>query len=206
MKTFVTILAAGILCTAAYTQDKGDAKKAEAKKSTTKKSATGAPAMPKPAPEMKDLTDLVGTWTTDETAEQTPFMPAGTATGTNTVRLGPGRFTVLMDQRSKSSTGMSFYGHGLLTWDPNDKAYKMVWADSMSPGVLIETGHKEGDNMVFTGEITMAGKKISTKDVISDRAPTSYTLTSYFNDGSGEKKAMTIKFTKQEAPPAAAKK
>jgi len=44
------------------------------------------------------------------------------------------------------------------------------------------------------------GKKMSVKDVISDRTPTSYTLTSYMNDGSGEKLTMTIKFTKQEAP------
>ena len=48
----------------------------------------------------------------------------------------------------------------------------------------------------------MMGKKMAVKDVISDRAPTSYTLTSYMNDGSGEKKVMTIKYTKQEAAPA----
>src|SRR5262249_24864239 len=108
--------------------------------------------------------------------------------------------------RSKMSNGMSFTGHGVLTWDPNEKAYKMVWADSMTPGVMTTTGHKEGDNMVFAGEMNMMGKKITTKDVISDRTPTSYTLTSFYNDGSGEKKAMTIKFTKQEAPAAPAKK
>ena len=74
----------------------------------------------------------------------------------------------------------------------------------MSPGVMIETGRKEGDNLVFTGEASMMGKKMAVKDVIADRTPTSYTLTSYMDDGSGEKKAMTIKFTKQE--PQAAKK
>ena len=82
----------------------------------------------------------------------------------------------------------------------------MVWADSMTPGLIFETGHKEADTMVFTGETMMMGKKMSIKDVISDRTPTSYTLTSYYNDGSGEKKAMTIKLTKQEAPAAPAKK
>lgn len=205
-KTFVMILAAGLLCSAAYTQEKAETKKGQTQKGTTKKSASGAPAMPKPAPEMKELMDFVGTWTTDETAEQTPFMPAGTGTGTNTVRTGPGRFSVLMDQRSKASNGMSFNGHGILTWDPNEKAYKMEWVDSMTPGVVTETGHKEGDTLVFTGETMMMGKKMSIKDVISDRTPTSYTLTSFYNDGSGEKKVMTVKATKQEAPPAAAKK
>ena len=106
-----------------------------------------------------------------------------------------------MDQRSKSSMG-PFSGHGVMTWDPNTKAYRSVWADSMSPGLVTETGKKEGDTLVFTGETMMMGKKLSVKDVISDFTPTSYTLTSFMNDGSGEKKSMTIKFTKQEAAPA----
>ena len=187
---FTSILAAGLICFAALAADKTEKKAA---------SATGM-AMPKPAPEMKDLRDLIGIWSTDETFEVSPFMPSGgTATGTNTVRLGPGGFSVLMEQRSKTAMG-SFSGHGVLSWDPNEKAYKMAWVDSMTPGVTLETGHKEGENIVYKGEVMMMGKKLALKDVISDRTPTSYTLTSYMNDGSGEKKTMTIKATKQEAP------
>ena len=190
MKTIgLTLLAAGLLCFTASPQEKS---------ATKKKSADAGMSMPKPAAEMKELRALVGTWSSDETFEPSPFMPGGTATGTNTVRLGPGGFTVLMEQRSKSATMGSFAGHGVLTWDPNEKAYKTVWADSMTPGVTVDTGHKEGDNIVYTGEITMGGKKIATKTVIADRTPTSYTLTGYANDGSGEKKTMTIKFTKKE--------
>ena len=155
--------------------------------------------MPKPAAEMKDLRDLVGTWSTSETMEPSPWMPSGgSSTGTNTVRLGPGGFSVLMEQNSKGAMG-AFRGHGVLTWDPNEKVYKMVWADSMTPGIVIETGRKQGDTLVYTGEAYMMGKKVSIKDVISDRTATSYTLTSFMNDGSGEKKMMTIKFTKQES-------
>ena len=191
-----TLLAAGLLCLAASAQNKPAASK--------KSGAAAAPAMPKPAAEMKELRDMIGTWASDEKFEQTPFMPAGgTGSGTNTARLGPGGFTVLMEQRSKSTMG-SFSGHGVFTWDPNEKAYKFVWADSMTPGVVIETGHKEGENLVFKGETTMMGKKMALRDVMSDRSPASYTLTSYMNDGSGEKQMMTIKFTKQE--PAAPKK
>ena len=185
------VLTAGLLCFAASAQDKPAGKK--------KSAAPAGMASPKPAPEMKELRDLIGTWTSDEKFEVSPFMPSGgTGSGTNTVRLGPGGFTVVMDQRSKSAMG-TFTGHGILTWDPNEKAYKTVWADSMTPGVMTETGHKEGDNVVMTGEMMMMGKKIAVKDVISDRTPTSYTLTSYMNDGSGEKKVMTVKYTKQES-------
>jgi len=106
-----------------------------------------------------------------------------------------------MDQRSKSAMG-PFSGHGVFTWDPNDKVYRFVWTDSMTPGVVIETGRKDGDKLVFTGEVMVMGKKTAIKDVMSDRTPTSYTLTSYMNDGSGEKQVMSIRFTKQESPAA----
>jgi uncharacterized protein DUF1579 len=181
------MLACAALCTAAHAQD-------------AKKKAA-APAMPKPASEMKDLRALVGTWTTDETYEASAMGPAGTGSGTNTVRLGPGGFSVLMEQRSKGSLG-NFSGHGVYTWDPESKAFKIAWVDSMTPGLQTETGHKQGENLVFTGESTMGGKKIKVRDVWSDFTPTSHTLTSYNDDGSGEKKVLTAKFTKQEAAPA----
>jgi len=53
--------------------------------------------------------------------------------------------------------------------------------------------------LVLTSETTMMGKKTTIKHVISDRLPASYTVTSYMNDGSGEKKMMTVKYTKQES-------
>ena len=190
--TFASIFAAGLLCLTALAQDKP----------AGKKKSDGAASMqpPKPAPEMKELRDLIGTWSTDETFDPSPWMPSGgTATGTNTVRLGPGGFSVIMEQSSKSAMG-AFRGHGVMTWDPNEKIYKFVWADSMTPGIVTETGRKEGDTFVWSGHAMMMGKKVSVKDVLTDRTPTSYTLTSYMNDGSGEKKTMTIKLTKKEAP------
>jgi Protein of unknown function (DUF1579) len=194
---YVTLLAAG-LCAAAFAQDKPAGKKAPAK--------AGMPAMQKPAPEMKELRNFIGTWATDETMDPSPMMPqGGTATGLNTVRLGPGGFSVLMEQRSKSAMG-PFTGHGVLSWDPNAKSYKMMWVDSMMPGMVVSTGKKEGETLVWTGEMFMDGKKMAVKDVISDVTPTTYTLTSFMNDGSGEKKTMTIKFTKQEPAAPAAKK
>jgi hypothetical protein len=192
MKTIApvtTILCAGLICFTTAAADK-------------EKKAASAPAgmeMPKPGPEMKELRSLIGTWTTAETYEASPFMPGGKGTGTNTTRLGPGGFSLIMEIRSKGPMG-SFTGHGVIAWDPNEKAYKMAWVDAMTPGLVVETGHKEGDNIVYKGEVMMMGKKIATRDVISDQTPTSYTLTSYMNDGSGEKKMMTIKATKQEAP------
>src|SRR5689334_5264477 len=105
MKTtlFVTVLAAA-LCAVAPAQDKA----------ASKKKAPSMPAMPKPGPEMNELKPLIGTWTTDETMDPSPMMPTGgTATGTNTVRSGPGGLSVVMDQRSKSAMG-PYSGHGVI--------------------------------------------------------------------------------------------
>ena len=149
---------------------------------------------------MKELREMIGTWSIDEAFEPSPMMPnSGTGTGTFTARLGPGGFTVLMDLQDKTTMGAS-RGHGMLTWDPTEKAYGWVWVDSVTPGFQILTGHKEGDSLVFTAQPVLMGKKVEVKDVIANRTPTSYTFTSYMNDGSGEKKAMTIKFTRQESP------
>ena len=200
MRTLTTILAAGLLCLAAAAQEKSAPKKKAPPK------ADAASSMPKPGPEMKDLRVLIGTWTSDEKYEVSPMMPAGgTGSGLNTCRLGPGGFSILLEQRSKSAMG-PFSGHGVYSWDPDQKAYKVAWVDSMTPGLQLETGHKEGENLVFTGESMMGGKKISVRDVWTDFTPTSHTLMSYMNDGAGEKLVMTVKFTKQETAPAVPKK
>jgi hypothetical protein len=199
-KTFclTIVLVSGLLCVAVPAQEKPAAKKKPAP-------AGAAMAMPKPAPEMSEMRALIGTWTTDEAFEASAMGPAGAGAGTNTVRSGPGGFSVLMEQRSKGSLG-AFSGHGVYTWDPGQKAFRTAWVDSMTPGLQTETGHKEGDTLVFTGESMMAGKKVKVRDVWSDFTPTSHTLTSYSDDGSGEKKVMTVKFTKQEPPAPPAKK
>src|SRR5947209_6570819 len=92
------LVTAAMLCVTASAQDKKSEKKADTKK------ASAGTQMPKPAPEMKALRDFIGTWTSEETMEPSPFSPnGGTATGVNTVRNGPGGFSVMMDHRSKGA-------------------------------------------------------------------------------------------------------
>jgi len=175
---------------------------AQEKPAAKKKTASAASsAKPKPAPEMKELRELLGTWSIEEAWEPSPLAPtSGTGTGTLTARLGPGGFTVIIDTQDKTTMGTS-RGHGMFTWEPTEKAYSLVFVDSDTPGFQILTGHKEGDNLVFTAEPVLNGKKVKVKDVISDRTPTSYTFTIYMDDGSGEKKSMSMKFNKQESAP-----
>lgn len=191
MKKFFVIATICALCAAAA-DDKA--------KNTEKKPAAGM-MPPKPSPEARQLRDLVGTWKTTDTFEKSDVMPAGEGTSTETITLGPGGYSVVMNIKGTEGPMTGFRAIGVLSWNPEDKAYKMGWVDSMMPGLNVGTGHKEGNDLIMTSEMKMGGKTYKTKDVMSDWTPTSYTLTSYMNDGTGEKKTMTIKAVK-EAPAA----
>ncbi|MGH9720095.1 MAG: DUF1579 family protein [Bryobacteraceae bacterium] len=173
---------------------------AQEAKTPAKKKSSGAPPSlaPKPAPEMQELSSMIGAWTTEEQHEPNPWMPSGgKGSGTATFRRGPGGLSVILDVRG-GTPQMPFTAHGVLTWDADAKVYKTSFADSMTAGIMVSTGRKQGNDVVYNGEGMMAGKKVMFKDVISDRTPTTFTLTSYMNDGSGEKKMMTVKHTKKQ--------
>src|SRR5438034_656690 len=65
---YLTLLAAAGLSITGAAQDKSSAPK--------KSADNAAMSMPKPAPEMKELRGMIGTWTSDEQYEVSPFMPA----------------------------------------------------------------------------------------------------------------------------------
>ena len=172
-------------------------------KSSEKKKPAGSAAMmaPRPAPEARELRDFVGTWKSQDVMEKIEgMMPGGEGTSMSTVYLGPGGFSIIINTKSLSGPMANYRGSGIMAWDATDKEYKMVWVDSMTPGLVVETGQKEGNDIVMRGEFKMAGKTMKVRDVFSDRTPTSYTITSYMDDGSGEKKTMTTKLTKEEKP------
>ena len=176
----------------------------KAKTTEKKKPAGGAMMAPKPAPEARELRELVGTWKTQDTVEKAEGMmvPGGEGASTETITLGPGGYSVVMHVRSTSGPMANFRGVGVLAWNPEESEYKFAWVESMMPGLAVATGHKEGNDIVMNGEVKMGGKAFKTKDVISDRTATTFTLTSYVDDGSGEKKVMTMKATKEEKPAA----
>lgn len=193
------LLVIGIICVLGAVAADDKAKTAEKKKPA----GAGAMMAPKPAPEQRELRDLVGTWKSTDSYEKIEgMMPGGEGTSTITATQGPGGYSVVLHVKSTSGPMGNFHGMGVIAWSPEDKEYKEAWVDSMMPGVTLETGQKEGNDLVMKGEMKMGGKTYKMRDVISDRTPTSYTLTSYMDDGSGEKKTMTIKATKEEKPTA----
>ena len=191
------LLVIGTICALAAVAADDKAKTAE------KKKPAGAAAMtpPKPAPEQRELREFVGVWKSTDSYEKVEgMMPGGEGTSIITINQGPGGYSITVNVKATSGPMPNFRGTGFMAWSPEDKEYKEAWIDNMTPGIALETGHKEGNDIVMKGEMKMAGKTYKNRDVFSDRTPTSFTLTTYMDDGSGEKKVMSLKATKEEKP------
>ena len=158
-----------------------------------------APMMPKPAPENKFLSDLIGTWDVDESHEPSPWMPkASKGKGVATITRGPGGLSVLTEYKSTAGPLPTFHGYGIMSWDPNEKVYKTAWTDVMTPGIVISNGRKEGDQYIYNSEVQMGPQKFAIREVITDLTPASFTSTTYMSDRNlSDKKIMTLNYRKR---------
>ena len=163
-------------------------------------------AAPKPAPEMDKLAKMmVGTWSSAEKHEPSPFNPAGgTGQGVFRVSLGPGGHSLVEQYNSRGSAG-TFNGHGMTYWDPKDKVFRSVWCDNFTPTCDVSVGQWEGDNLVFLSEGEMEGKKTKLKMIYSGFTADSYDFGVDMSQGAGPMaRTMTIKYTRTKAKAAAA--
>ena len=211
MKWLYKLLAAStlvMLCTAlAVAQAKPEGKKATSSKKESRKAAKNASGqsmsmISKPSPEMQKIIKMfAGTWSSTEKHEPSEFLPnGGTGTGSDTVKAGPGGNSLISDYRSKGAMGGSFSGHGIIYWDAKHQAYSSVWCDNMSSeGCEVgATGKWEGNDLVFTAEGEMMGKKYEMKQVYTDIKPDSYTFyMDMSNVGGPMKRTMTITYTRK---------
>jgi len=212
MKRMATCLMLG-LCVVAAAQDKPKASGKDTGKPTEKK-AEGlmSMSMSKPSPEMQKLSKtFVGTWSSSEKHEPSPWAPKGaTGKGTAVFKSGPGGLSLVQDYKSSSTMMGAFAGHGVMWWDAKAGGFKGVWCDSMTPaGCEVSKGVAkwDGNNMVGSDESEMMGQKFAMKETWSDITPTSFTFTVDGGPPGGEmKRMMTIKYTRAGAAKTEAKK
>ena len=200
-----------MMCVLAAAQEKpkssGAAKPAEKKTS----GGAGQMSMAKPSPMMQKLSKMmIGTWSTSEKHEPSPWAPNGaTGKGTAVFKHGPGGLSLLEDYRSTSGLG-TFAGHGVIWWDDKAGGYKSTWCDSMTPaGCEVSNGLAkwEGDSLVGTNDTEMMGQKFTLKETWSDITPNSFTFSMDGGAPGGEMKhMMTIKYTRTGATKTEAKK
>ena len=99
--------------------------------------AHGQPPVPKPGPEHQLFKMDEGVWDATVEISQGPGAPSMTWKGAETNTVGCGGLCLISDFTADMSQGMTFKGHGLLTWDPAKKKYIGSWVDSMSGGLML---------------------------------------------------------------------
>lgn len=53
----------------------------------------------------------------------------------------------------------------MMTWDPKEKAYKAYAFGNDFPGAIVETGHFEGDALVYRSEFPVEGATLKLRNV-----------------------------------------
>ncbi len=134
------------------------------------KPATAPPAAARPgaarpgAEEMERLKFYLGEWDYTESYPKSAFYPnGGQNTGLYTSKLGPGGNSLVNTFHSHGPVG-DFEGLLVITWDPREMAYKSYVFGGDFPGAIVETGHFEGDAVVFRGEMTMGTKHLAMRN------------------------------------------
>jgi hypothetical protein len=97
-------------------------------------------------------------------------------------RHGTGDYSLIIDFTTHAAFGDEI-SHGILTWDPREKAYKQYIAGNGFPGCAILTGHWEGDLLVFQGEFEAGGVKTVLKTTYTEWKPNSRTILEYYRVG-----------------------
>lgn len=149
-----------------------------------------------PAPEMRKLEWMIGSWQVLEIHESTDWGPSGGGRGKQTVTLGPGGFSVLTDYRSSGPQGQ-ISGHGILAWDPEKRGYKFYLADSVSPGVMELGCLWKGQDLVCDGRALFLGMPIVVRWTMAEIAASSYTATfETAVDGRTYRPALKLRYTR----------
>ncbi len=107
--------------------------------------------MPRPAPEQARLDAMTGTWTAEEKMYPSPWDPkGGTATGRIVARTALGGFFVISDYTQSRGEQVTYEGHGVYRWNPQERCYEMLWFDNTGAcGTAVVKGQFEGNRLTF---------------------------------------------------------
>jgi len=112
---------------------------------------------PKPGPEHQRLAALVGTWTTQGEAGESPFGPAEKWSGTIKSEWWAGSFAVVRHLEEKSSVGGEIRSLDVLTYDTTAKGYTWYYLDNQG-GSGLAKGAIAGDVLTVVFDVPVKGK------------------------------------------------
>ncbi len=102
--------------------------------------------MPKPSKGHLKLEMLAGSWEGDETMHPSQWDPkGGVATGRNKHAIALGGFALLSEYEQERDGAVTFTGHGVYTYDPDNDRYTLHWFDCMGSPPEVFVGGFDGD-------------------------------------------------------------
>ena len=152
-------------------------------------SSAGAATSPQPTDEHRKLAALAGEWAGEEMVYPSRWAEGGAAVSHVNARVDLGGFYVLQDYRQMRHGQTIFSGHGVFTFDRDDRLYKMFWHDSLGyfAPAPASGGWKDDTLTLLRGSLRGAARH-----VFSFPDADTYTLTIQFSpDAEGWSDVMT---------------
>jgi Protein of unknown function (DUF1579) len=128
--------------------------------------------MPTPAPELKKLDALVGTWNSEGDLKPGPMGPGGKMTMAEKYKWMPGGFFLVLHTTFKSDM-MDGSGTSFMGYNSDDKQYTYDEFDSMGERAH-STGAVDGDTWTWSGEEKMGGRMMKNHFIMKMVSPTAY--------------------------------
>jgi hypothetical protein len=128
-----------------------------------------APPTPKPAKEMAQLKPFEGSWTCTGSVPEGPLGPArktSTSVNFHTDLDGMWVSGTIHEAASKENPH-AYKGEGHMTYDSSAKNFMLLWVDNMGGWAKQTSIGWEGDKMIWMGEGSMNGQKLSARDTFT---------------------------------------
>jgi Protein of unknown function (DUF1579) len=160
--------------------------------------AAQKPARPEPGPEMDQLKFLRGYWHYSSVYEKSSFYSnGGKGSGTYISSDGPGGFSLIVEFQGTTPDGREV-GHEVITWDPKEHAYKSYIFANTAPGCVIETGHWDGNTLIFEAELDLNGDKLRLQTAITATSDDTVMIVDKAANGdAGLQTTVTMKATRE---------
>jgi uncharacterized protein DUF1579 len=129
-----------------------------------------AMAAPKPPAEISNLAFFAGQWTCAGEGAMEPGGPMMKMTSTVSSNADLGGFWQSGSVKGTTVGMPPFHGMFHMTYDPGAKDYVMLWVDNMGGWSQTRSPGWQGDKIVFTGNSSMGGKTIPTRDTFTKGA------------------------------------